>query len=141
MATLLVVTACDSKPPAEAETPPLNEALPTIPLPPDATFISRQGSTDALQLSFRSTMSAEGVARFYRDMLSRPGFRLISDTEDSTGAIAIFAEGEKRPLWVRIKPAGSGSLVDLTGAVTGRDSSYAERQQAARDSSNRLVPR
>ena len=53
--------------------PKLPDAMavfPNLPFPPDAKFISRAGSADALQIIFRSSRDTAQVAGYYRSMLS-----------------------------------------------------------------------
>ena len=110
-----------NKPP---KLPPLDEAFSQLVLPPNATLIGRSGSQDALQLSFRSTADRNTLVAYYRDALSRRPWTLVSDTQDSTGAVTLYAEEPGPPMWVRIAPdpAGKGVLVDLAGAVPKKDS-------------------
>ena len=104
--------------------PPLDAAFKRLVLPPAATLIGRSGSEDALQLSFRSTADRKVLVAYYRAALTRRPWTLVSDTEDSTGAVTLYAEEPGPPMWVRIAPdpAGNGVLVDLAGAVPKKDS-------------------
>ncbi len=97
---------------------PLQDVLPNIPLPPAAEVLSREGGEDAVQLRFRSSFSPEQVAAYYRGVLGKPPWRLISDTPGADGTITMYAEQEGPPLWVTIRKAdgATGSFVDLAGA-------------------------
>ena len=142
LAGLMAVSACEPAPPPPVETPEFGEAFPNIPLPPQARFVSRQGSTDALQVVLESEVPVEELTSIYRSALSTEIWQLVSDTRDSSGAVVLFAEGPKRPLWVRISAADSGrSRIELNGAVPGRDSAYVRSRQAAADTSNTMQPR
>jgi len=94
------------------------QTLQHLPMPPEAQFVSRSGSKDALQIVFKSTQPPPVVANYYRGELSRGGWRLVSDTEDSTGA-SLYAEQNGPPLWVRVSwnDSAKATMVSLTGAV------------------------
>jgi hypothetical protein len=97
------------------------EAMPTMPLPPDATFLSKEIGEEALKIQFRSSVDVDGVARYYRGVLSRDPWKLVNDSPMQDGSIALYAEQKAGPpLWVTIRKVegGPGSLVDLLGANT-----------------------
>lgn len=124
-ALCLALAGCADKAPTTAK---LSDALPNLPLPPDATFVDRAGGPDALQITVRSPARADVVEAYYREVFARSGWRLVNDAKDSEGAIVLFAQQEGPPLWVRIRnaPDGRGSLVELSGAVMQkRDSTKA----------------
>jgi hypothetical protein len=119
------VAACGDKAPKTAS---LHDALPFIPLPPQATFVSRSGGPDALQITLRSPAKADDITAYYRSLLQKGGWHLVSDGKDKDGATVLFAEKKGPPLWIRVQPAedGNGSLVQLMGAVvTQKDSATA----------------
>jgi hypothetical protein len=141
LAGLLAVSACEPAPPPAEDLPEFGEAFPDLPLPSGGRMVSRQGSRDALQVVIDAPATVDVVAAMYRASLSTASWRLVSDSRDSTGAIVLYAEGAK-PLWVRISPSDSGrSLVELTGAVPGRDTTYARQRQTASDTINTLRSR
>lgn len=114
--TVLVLAACSEPKPVAK----LGETIPNLPLPPAADLISREGGEDALKLRFRSSVDPEAVATYYRSVLSKPPWRLISDTKQQDGGVALYAEQDGPPLWVTIRKAdgASGTFVDLAGAKT-----------------------
>lgn len=99
--------------------PKMSEALPNLPLPPEASFVSQSGGTDALQVTVRSPARADAVAAYYRQVLSTGVWKLVSDATDAEGAVVLLAQQKGPPLWVRIRSDvdGRGSLIDLSGAV------------------------
>lgn len=111
------VSSCKDKPP---EPPPLNEAMPDLPLPPLATVVSRAGSEDALQITFRTPLVPDSIAAYYRAILSTGVWSLVSDSRTADGAIALYAERNGPPLWVTIRKdsTSSGTILSLGGAVT-----------------------
>ena len=142
VAGLLVAAlpACERGSDAEIEPPAVGEALPSLPIPPQSQIMSRQGSTDALQLTLHSALPPDQAVAFYRGILLTPEWRLVSDTRDSSGVVTLYAEG-KRPLWVRVGADTAGSLITLTGAVPGADTAYARKLKAAAETTNTMRPR
>jgi hypothetical protein len=122
----LLLLACRDRTP---QTPRVGEAFPNLPLPPQASFVSRSGGPDALQFTFRSRAPADQVAAYYRSLFKQGGWKLVSDAKDSDGAIVLFAE-QKAPLWVRIRNADDGrsTIVELTGAVLAKKDSSGARK-------------
>jgi len=120
------LAACGDRAPKTAS---LHEAMPFVPLPPQATFVQRSGGPDALQITVRSPATADRVAAYYRDVLHRNGWHLVSDAKDKDGAVVLFAERKGPPLWVRVEQAqdGNGTLVQLSGAVVSRTDSAAAK--------------
>jgi hypothetical protein len=121
-----LLIACSSEP-KQPKPPQFTEAFSYLPLPPNPEFVSRSGGAGALQLTFRTSSQLEAVAKYYRDLLSRGNWRLVSDMKNRDGSIALYAEHDGPPLWVRIWQAADqpGTMVQLTGAVPARDSSKA----------------
>ena len=113
------LAACGDKPPKMAQ---LNQALPNIPLPPQASFVARSGGPDALQVTVHSPAGADAVANYYRSVFKTGNWKLVNDAKDAEGATVLFAQQNGPPLWVRIHPAaeGGGSIVELTGAVLSK---------------------
>jgi len=103
--------------------------MPFVPLPPEATFVQQSAGPDALQITVRTPVKVDAITAYYRGLLQRNGWRLVSDQTDKDGATVFLAEGKGRPLWIRVQQAedGHGSLVQLSGAVVSpRDSAAAK---------------
>lgn len=115
---LLVLAGC-SEPRKE---PKLSETLPNLPAPPNSDVISREGGEDALKIRFRSSLQPDQVAAYYREVLSNTPWRLVSDTREQDGGIALYAEQDGPPIWVTIRKAdgAEGTYVDLAGAKVAR---------------------
>ncbi|MEO8635335.1 MAG: hypothetical protein ABI587_08660 [Gemmatimonadales bacterium] len=114
----LALVSC-TEPKQEAS---ISETIPNLPLPPDAELLSREGGEDALKLHFRSATPPEVVVSYYRGVLSRPPWTLVSDVKTGDGGIAMYAEQAGPSLWVTVRKAdgASGSLVDIAGAKSAR---------------------
>ncbi len=122
----VALAACGDRTP---KTPKLSDALPNLPLPPQATFVSRASGSDALQITVRSPVRADLVAAYYRSLFKTGGWRLVSDATDADSATVLLAQQDGPPLWVRIRNAddGRGTLVELTGAVLPKPDSSAAK--------------
>jgi len=113
---VLALVACKDKGP---QMPKVSQVFPNLPLPPDASVVSRSGSSDVLQLTLVSSAKAKDVEAYYRAMLSKNGWRLVNDMRDRDGSVVLLAEQDGPPLWVRIKSTDDSvaTVVELAGAV------------------------
>ncbi|MGH7533236.1 MAG: hypothetical protein ACREL4_08095 [Gemmatimonadales bacterium] len=115
-----LVVALPSCRPDRPKLPDLPAAFSTLPLPPDAEFVSRTGSADALMLTFRTPLVADSTTAYYRALFhADTSYHVLGDTKGDSGEHAYYVEVGTRPLWVRIRSDASsiGSVVELTGAV------------------------
>lgn len=119
---LAVFSACRSD--VQVDQAKMSDALPILLVPPASQVVGRSGSEDALQITFRSQWDEERLAGYYRELLSREPWDLVNDAEDREGATVLYAERDGPPLWIRIDKAvgAAGSLVEISGAVTGLSS-------------------
>jgi hypothetical protein len=129
MLCVLLVACRDRTPP----TPKVGEVFPNLPLPPEASLVSRAGGPDVLQLTFRSTESPDQVAAYYRKLFKQGGWKLVNDAKDPEGVVALLAERKGQPLWVRIRKSDDGhsSVVELAGAVLPKKDSTGTRKPAS----------
>ena len=120
-AGLVVACGAESRAP---KLPDLGAAFPHLPLLPNPELISQTGSADALQLTLHSPGEMDRILEYYRSILSRGNWRLVSDIKNHDGSVALYAEQSGPPMWVRIwKPKGQpGTMIQLTGAVAPKDS-------------------
>ena len=117
LGVVLAISGCKKEKPEEV--PSALDVLPEIILPPNASYVSKSGTRDALALVIRTTLKVDEAANYYRSALRPPFWRLVSDAKDNQGAALLYAEHAGRPLWVRIWPdtAFNATFVELTGAV------------------------
>ena len=134
----LLLAACNGDP--SPKTASVGAAMPYLPLPPNGELVGRVGSPDALQLTFQSSQPITTVADFYRGVFTNAPWHLVSDTKDVAGTIALYAEQNSHPMWIRISPSGRVTRIEVIGAVPEADTSYAARVRLAHDSSNTMVP-
>ena len=116
LVVLTLVACTDEKP---VETPEFSRVFPNLPIPPNASVVSRSGGPDALQLTLMSQNKAREIEAYYRTVLSRNGWRLVNDQRDRDGGVALLAELKGQPLWVNIKSTDDSvaTIVRLAGAV------------------------
>jgi hypothetical protein len=116
---LAALVGCRDKAPEMAQ---VHEVFPTLPMPPAASVVSREGSPEALKLTLRSNVTPAKVEAYYRQTLSKNGWRLVSDARDAEGAVVLLAHQDGPPLWVRIKSTddSAATVVELAGAVSSR---------------------
>jgi hypothetical protein len=114
---LLLATACGETP---KQFPKLSETIPNLPIPPGGQVVRTEGGTDALSIRYRTALAPEAAANYYRELLGRDPWRLVSDTRSPDGVVSLYAEHDGPPLWVSIRKAdgAEGSFVDLAGAKT-----------------------
>jgi hypothetical protein len=122
---LLLACGSDAAPPSKS--PSTFTVFPNLPLPPGAKFVSRSGSSDALQLTMFSPSEASEVVEYYRDVLSKGSWRLVSDQKKPGGKVILYAEQDGPPIWVSVWPTtdSAGTMVQLAGAVLAKDSAKA----------------
>jgi hypothetical protein len=116
---VLALVGCRDKGPEMAQ---VYDVFPTLPMPPAASLVSREGSPDALKLTLRSSAKAAKVEAYYRQTFTKNGWRLVSDARDAEGAVVLLAQQNGPPLWVRIQSTKDsvGTMVELAGAVPTR---------------------
>jgi hypothetical protein len=124
--------ACGSDSPPAEKSPNAAAVFPNLPVPPDAQFISRAGSADALQITMFSPNQTPQVTDYYRRVLTQGKWRLVSDVKKPDGTLVLYAEQDGPPIWVSIWPTtdGAGTMVQLSGAVIAKDSVKAEPSRA-----------
>jgi hypothetical protein len=122
----LGLVACGDKRPKSAS---MQDAMPFVPLPPQATFLNQSRGPDALQITVRSGVKPDEVTAYYRGILKRNGWQVVSDAKDNDGAAVILAQKNGPPLWIRVQSTegGAASLVQLMGAVVARTDTAAAK--------------
>jgi hypothetical protein len=133
---LVVVALGACRPDASRQMASTAAALPFLPVPPQAEVMSRAGTPEALQITFRSKSTPGEVLNYYRVILPSSGWSLESDAEDAVGAAALYALKDGHPMWIRISqsPGMPGTIVEVSGAVVVSDSAAAAAPVAPADS-------
>jgi hypothetical protein len=126
LALCLALAACGDKP---AKPIDIAKVLPNLPLPPRSSFVSRSAGADAAQVVMRTPAAPELVVAYYRDVFKRGPWKLVNEAKDAQGATVLLANQDGPPLWVRVRPSGdgTGSLIELSGAVVAQADSAAAK--------------
>ena len=130
----VLLPACGSDTAPPTKSPSTFTVFPNLPLPPGAKFVSRSGSSDALQLTMFSASEASEVVEYYRDVLSKGRWRLVSDQKKPDGKVILYAEQDGPPIWISVWPTtdSAGTMVQLAGAVLAKDSVKAAAERPAK---------
>lgn len=147
-AIVLLGTACnrDDKEAARARGV-IGRAMPDALSYPGSTLVSYSASDDAAQIELTTAAPVQVVAKWYRETLPVNGWDVQSDAEDRSGALVIYAEKAKRPLWLTLRAnvGGPGTTYTLMGGIVETDSTKADSTKAQRSgssmSSNRIQRR
>jgi hypothetical protein len=128
----VLLLACGPDAPPAVKSPDTFTVFPNLPLPPGAKFVSRAGSSDALQITMFSPGEATQVVEYYRDVLSKGRWRLVSDQKKPDGKVVLYAEQDGPPIWISVWPTtdSAGTMVQLAGAVVAKDSVKAGTEPA-----------
>ena len=120
----MLLLACGSDVAPPVKTPNTFTVFPNLPLPPGAKFVSQAGSSDALQLTMFSPSQTSEVVEYYRNVLSKGRWRLVSDQKRPDGKVMFYAEQDGPPIWISVWPTtdSAGTMVQLAGAVLAKDS-------------------
>jgi hypothetical protein len=123
-ACALLLLGCGSESSPQPKPPDTFTVFPNLPLPPEARFVSRAGSADALQITLFSPVETDGVVDYYRGVLSKGKWRLVSDVKNPDGTVLLYAEQDGPPIWVRVWPTtdSAGTMIQLAGALVRTDS-------------------
>jgi hypothetical protein len=108
---------------------------------PRSSLVGVSAGQDAAQATLTTTAAVDRVAAWYRETLRLNGWELKSDVVTPDSAVAIYAEKDRRPLWITLKSdPGAGTRYTLIGATPPRDSTQDQRSGSSM-SSNRIQRR
>jgi len=110
-AGLLLLCACGERPPggdAPADEPAVSpEIFAGLPVLPGSRLAGGSGS--AAEAVVAVPVPADSVARFYRRILADRDWDIRGDATAPDGEVTLHARSpEGRPIWILIRPAGSG---------------------------------
>jgi hypothetical protein len=117
IAACVLLLACGSES-RRPKPPKISAAFPSLPLPPNGQFVSRSASEDALQITFFSPIKAPLVTEYYRKLLNKEPWKLVSDVQNDSSRV-LYAVNGGRPMWVRLWGTSDerGTMVELSGAA------------------------
>jgi hypothetical protein len=123
VSTLAVVLAgaslgCGEAPPPERDVPTA-DLLQAAPVFQPARLHDIRSSRETYESVFRSEVSADSVARWYRSRLDALGWQIVGDVTAPDGTVTLHIAREGPPLWVIIRtpPEQSGTEFSVIGAA------------------------
>lgn len=146
-AVVLLGTACNRDKEAARARGVIGRAMPDALSYPGSSIVGYSASDDAAQIELTTAAPVQEVAKWYREVLPLNGWDVQSDAADPSGALVIYAEKAKRPLWLtlRANAGGPGTTYTLMGGIVETDSTKADSTKAQRSgssmSSNRIQRR
>jgi len=137
----VLATACNRDREARRARAVLGKALPQAMSFPGSSVIRFSAGEDAAQIELSTAASLKDVTAWYRETLPLNGWEVQSDQVDRSGAVMIYAEKTKQPLWITLRAnvGGPGTTYILMGGVVEPDSTKA--QSGSSMSSNRIQRR
>jgi len=116
------VVACEKRGQADPR-PIVSRALRGVLVYPLSTEVSIAAGTDAGQATLTTVDSLPQVAAWFRQALKLNGWTLQSDQMGRDGTITMYAEQDKRPLWITLKGnvGGPGTTYTVIGGIVSRD--------------------
>ncbi len=86
---------------------------------PRSTMVSVSAGEEAAQLVMSSPDSVKEVARWFLQALPLNRWEVKRTISDRNGTVTIYAEQEKRPLWLTLRPnvGGPGTTYTMIGVI------------------------
>jgi len=86
---------------------------------PRSTMVSVSAGEEAAQLVMSSPDSVQVVARWFVRTLGLNNWDVKRNIADANGTVTIYAEQQKRPLWLTLRPnvGGPGTTYTMIGVI------------------------
>jgi hypothetical protein len=86
---------------------------------PRSTIVSVSAGDEAAQLVLSSPDSVSVVAKWFVQALSLNKWDVKRNITDESGTVTIYAEQDKRPLWLTLRPnaGGPGTTYTMIGVI------------------------
>lgn len=128
LALALLAAGCDRERNAAQDRALAARALRGVLAYPQSSLVSLSAGNEAAELAFSSPAAVADVAQWYRQALTLNGWDVRSDIAQGDGTVSIYAQKDKQPLWVTLRPnvGGPGTTYTLVGAVVEPDSAKAK---------------
>ena len=116
---LAVLTSCDRPGGVQETRQRTSQALSGALAYPRSTPVSASAGAEAAQLVMSSPDSITVVARWFLDALPRNHWDVKRTVSDPAGTVTIYAEQNKRPLWLTLRPnvGGAGTTYTMIGVI------------------------
>jgi hypothetical protein len=106
---ILLIAACERPNRSAQARLHAAEALRGVLAYPQSSLLSVSAGSEAAELRLTSPASVDVIAAWYRQALPLNKWQVKTDAKDRFGVVTIYAEREKRPLWITLEPSSSGS--------------------------------
>ncbi len=118
-AVAAALVGCGEAPPPPPREFPETDVLQHAPVFQPARLHDIRGSTETYESVFRTDVSPDSVARWYRTSIFERGWEILGDVTASDGTITLHVAREGPPLWVIIRPRSDvpGSEFSVIGAA------------------------
>jgi hypothetical protein len=138
----LLAGGCNRDKEAQRARGVVGRALPGALSYPGSSLVNYAAGEDAARIELSTPAALKDVAAWYRQTLALNGWEVQSDAVDRSGAVSIYAEKGKQPLWLTLRAnvGGPGTTYTLMGAIVEPDSTDAQRSGSSM-SSNRIQRR
>jgi hypothetical protein len=86
---------------------------------PRSTMVSVSAGEEAAQLVLSSPDSVQVIANWFVRALGMNKWDIKRNITDQTGTVTIYAEQDKRPLWLTLRPSvgGPGTTYTMIGVI------------------------
>ena len=113
------VVACERPGGGEATRRAASRALAGTLAYPRSTMVSMSAGEEAAQLVMSSPDSVATVARWFVQALGQNKWDVKRTVSDRNGTVTIYAEQNKRPLWLTLRPnvGGPGTTYTMIGVI------------------------
>jgi hypothetical protein len=128
LALALLAAGCDRDRNSEQDRALAGRVLRGVLAYPRSSLVSVSAGNEAAELAFSSPAAVADVAQWYRQMLVLNGWEVTSDIAQADGSVSMYAQKNKQPLWLTLRPnvGGPGTSYTMVGAVVEPDSAKAK---------------
>lgn len=119
----LLVAGCERRPDPRQDRAFAARALRGVLAYPQSSVVNVSAGEEAAEVVFSTHAPMPQVAQWYRTNLPANGWEVRTDRVDRGGAVTIYAEKDKRPLWLTLRwnVGGPGTTYTMVGAVLEGD--------------------
>ena len=116
---IVVLLACERPGNPERTRKVTGQALEGTLAYPHSTMVSVSAGDEAAQLVMSSPDSVEVIARWFVRALGMNNWEVKRNLTDRSGTVTIYAEQNKRPLWLTLRPnvGGPGTTYTMIGVI------------------------
>jgi hypothetical protein len=112
---LVTLAACERRNDPAVDRAHAAEALRGVLAYPQSSLIQASSGSEAAELMLSSPASVDAIASWYRQALPLNKWDIKTDSRNRAGAVTIYAEKDKKPLWITLEPSGAGTTYRLIG--------------------------